>query len=228
MKKEELALARISHKTIGSKSEEELEALLTKLNKLPRIPDAYRVGNYLDLEEQRARFWPSHPRPFSIRSAEDFFWVFRCELLFTWGLYGPCCVWARATVERELQNMALSNEKVSKDFKHRILRTGRNPEFGDYITILGTSISDCAKDAAEKVKHNGDWVIHHRLDQIVGIDAKKWFEGWGIAERTSNEYAELVENRFYGEVFRFNKEEDMALVSMKNLYRFEASREEQR
>lgn len=200
----------------------EFEEILTKINSLPRIPDEFRAGNFLDLRRLLADVWPSRPEPLTIRSAWDLYWLFRCELLFVEGLYGPCCIWARATVEYELQELVLTSEKTSEGLKNRILRNGYNPKFDDYLKELGPALSAEAHKGASVVKENGDFIVHHRLDKIVGTDATEWLKYWGVPPTSSDAQGELLENRFYGKVFRFNHEEELALESMKSLYIFEA------
>ena len=101
------------------------------------------------------------------------------EQLFTSGFYGPCCVYARATLEYLLQEDCLAQETRSHAFDDVIKMVkdpGRNPRCKDMLELLVENrvwpIE--TKPLAAKIADNGDYVVHHRYDGI--------FSGKGLDE----------------------------------------------
>ena len=95
------------------------------------------------------------------------------ELLFREGFYGPSCVWARALLEYILQDdVILHAEKSPKllGLKQQIEKPGRNPGIEDMIKALMNARVWTVSDQPhfERIKDNGDWVIHHRYDMTTG------------------------------------------------------------
>jgi hypothetical protein len=200
----------------------EMQEILVKLNDLPSEPDELRVGNYLKLADLRKKNWPARPSPFTILNPIDLFWIHRCEVLFTQGEAGPCCVWARATVEWELQEQCLKSPKVSESFRNKILNPGKNPGLRDCMNELGDTICKSTKDACDRVAENGDAVVHHRLDRIAKIDLNTWLKQRGFSLPTLDVSRSGKDAREDAIAMRFIQEEEMANESMASLYVFEA------
>ena len=93
------------------------------------------------------------------------------EQLFTSGFYGPCCVYARATLEYLLQEDCLAQETRSHAFDDvvkKIKDPGRNPsikDMRDLLTENGVWPIETIP-LAVKIADNGDYVVHHRYDGI--------------------------------------------------------------
>lgn len=113
------------------------------------------------------------------RGPHEFSSYLSTEQLFTSGFYGPCCVYARATLEYLLQEDCLAQETRSHAFDDvikRITDPGRNPRIKEMLNLLienGVWPIEM-KSLASKIEDNGDYVIHHRFDGI--------FSGMGLDE----------------------------------------------
>ena len=85
--------------------------------------------------------------------------------LFVDAHYGPALGWARVALERLLQEESMR----FPDMKQQIEVEGRNPSISKMSAALALKdnwTSD-EKSAVTTVEMNGDWTVHHRLDQFA-------------------------------------------------------------
>jgi len=180
-------LLRRQFKEFSNKTDEELEAAEKELNNLARLSESVRVGNYMTLKKLRADVLPEKPNVLSFCNLGRVFqWLNACEWLFINGEYGPCCVWARATLEFWLQELCLSLNEVDDDIKERIKNEKRNPSISELIGKLKEIgiMSNEFYEHCEVIKENGDVVVHTRLDKLASKDKiKTKFEEWKASKK---------------------------------------------
>ncbi len=84
--------------------------------------------------------------------------------LFAEGFYGPTLTSARAALERLLQEESMQFPAL----KTRIESDQRNPSIKDMVKVLGPAHGwdHAMQSAVETIETNGDWTVHHRLDQF--------------------------------------------------------------
>lgn len=191
-----------------------------------RRPDFMQVGNLVELRSLRKICYPAKPEPFIPPYGENLFWLFCCESLFVEGHYGPCCIWARATIEFELQELCLLDPEVPEEFKAKI----RNPEkrgtpgIDACLNKLGDSLCSEGHNACDVIKNNGDYVVHHRLDKIMGVQSPEdLLREWGVSEKNINAPG-FKDKRPLMKAARYNRERIRAKESMKSLYEFDSRR----
>lgn len=166
-------LLRKWDKEFSNKTDEELEAAEKELNNLPGVSEAVRVRNYMRLKELRANVFPEYSNKILLRGTERHFqWLYTCEWLFINGKYGPCCVWARATLEFWLQELCLSLNEIDEKIKKQIKGPGLNPSITELVGEL-KKIGIMSKEFynhCDEIKKNGNVVVHIRLDELVSKD----------------------------------------------------------
>ena len=225
MRKELIEFLRVQRRIPNELTDDDLERLVTYLNDLPRLPDEFRIANLIELKELRKAHWPMKPEPFLMRSAGDFLWLWRCELFFVEGLSGPCCIWARAIVEYELQEMCISNPQLRKEFENeRTRKKGKNPGIDWCMNHLRDSLFPGADTCCATIANNGDFVVHHRLDGMkCDQSVQDMLIKFNLTKKIVNVPGFDIKRALL-KAARPEREEIMARESMKNLYEFESKR----
>jgi hypothetical protein len=183
-----------------------------------------RVRNKIDLDDLRKKWMVGDWRPGLHVTDIEHNRLHDCERMFIDCLYGPCCVWARATMEHILQIDCLSDPNVPEDFKNKIYK-GRNPSLEKMKKELKMALekgyhswSDEESDLCEIIANNGDYTVHIRLDKISGgKTAKDYLREWG---HSSEEIKTIQINE--QDFIEMNAKEEvrkMAIESMRCLYR---------
>ncbi len=221
MDKNDIKLIRVMFGLPESVTEADIEDVEIYLEECGTLgtPDMIRAANFMSLEEVRRVVLPQKPKPGMILGDDDILWLCRCERFFVDGLYGPCCLWARATLEYDLQEECLSSQRVSQKFKNRILDPkARNPSIDDYLQQLGITVSSPTFDACMLVKNNGNWVTHHRIDKLTGGDSLEiTLRETGLSEEFIKSLMRSGERELKKDL-RPNFERDRAIESMESLY----------
>jgi hypothetical protein len=214
MEKEENKLLREHCEIARGMKDEEIDKLDAYLKETPylRRPDFIRIENLIELKRLRKLHYPAQPEPFDPRSPMDVFWLFSCESLLVDGHYGPCCAWARATIEFCLQKRCLREERVKYDDKKKEMNGG-NPGVVACLKMLDYSKGEDVYDLCYEIKDAAGYVLHHRLEELVSDQA--------VADRFRNLIDEkgvgiLSEHKY---ALRYDFERDKAIESLKNLYR---------
>jgi hypothetical protein len=166
------------------------------------------------------------------RSPHEFSSYLSTEQLFTSGFYGPCCVYARATLECLLQEDCLAQETRSHAFDavvKRIKDPGRNPSVKDMLSLLtenGVWPIE-TKSLAVKIADNGDYVVHHRYDGIFsgkGLDELR-FVLPKVKARLDNDgiVIGMEQDGYYEkpsyEINRSTEERRLSLESLRSLFK---------
>lgn len=140
------------------------------------------IGNLIELEELKKEYKKLEERiekeGVNIQYTFSDRLLFLTENAFVEGYYEGCCMVARATLEKLLQEQCMRFE----EFKKQIEGEGRNPYLGDMMRKLEKkdNWSSGLRESAELVKNNGDWQAHHRLEKISqGRTAEDY--RWGVA-----------------------------------------------
>lgn len=151
-----------------------------------------------------------------------------CEELFVDGYYDACCVMSRSCAEYLLQDLCLellSPEETNKEREiiSEIINIGRNPGAKEMLHALGNRISEDEKKDFDVLFKNGDWVVHHRYDEMTG---KKMTDKYSMKMplfriNTATKQLEVtpVHERSTLEWNRPWEERRMALESLRSLYR---------
>jgi len=225
MKKELIEFLRVQRRIPDSLTDDDLERLVTYLNNMPRLPDEFRVAYLIELKALRKTHWPTKPEPFMMRSAGDFLWLLRCELFFVEGLSGPCCIWARAIVEYELQEMCISSPQLREEFENEKKRLkGKNPGIDWCLNQLRDSLFPGADICCETIAKNGDFVVHHRLDGMkCDQRVQELLREFNLTDKIAKVPGFDIERALLKAV-RPEREEIMARESMESLYEFESRR----
>jgi hypothetical protein len=215
MEKKEITLLREHCEIARGMKDEEINKLDAYLKETPylRRPDFIRVGNLIELKRLRKLHYPARPEPFDPRNPMDVFWLFCCESLFVDGYYGPCCAWARATIEFYLQKRCLKEEPVKWEDEKKKKKNGENPGVGDCLKILGYQKGGGVYRLCRDIKNAAGYVLHHRSEKLVSDQA--------VADKFRNVINEkgiriLSERK---DTLRYDFERDKAIESLKNLYR---------
>ena len=154
------------------------------------------------------------------------------EQLFTSGFYGPCCVYARATLEYLLQEDCLAQETHSHAFDNvikQIKDPGWNPSIKDMRNLLTKNDVWPIETIplAVKISDNGDYVVHHRYDGIFsgkGLDELRYVlprvkarlgnDGIVIGMEQDGYYEKLSY-----EINRSTEERRLSLESLRSLFK---------
>lgn len=199
----------------------EAEAYLKECEEL-NTPGWIRTANFMRLEEIRKPLLPNNPKPGMVCDDDEIPWLCWCERFFVDCLFGPCCLWARATLEHDLIEKCLSSSGVPQEFKNRILDSdAQNPSIHECLKQLGIATSSELFKASMVIKDNGNWVTHHRIDRLTGREPEVLFREIGKSE----EFIEALMRsgkREMGVEYRQGFERYRATESMKSLYLFKA------
>lgn len=222
MEKEWIAIARVACKLPETVTDEEFNLREAELRKSPHTIDSIRVANFIELRTLKQSSIPECPQMGLFPSGYDLLWQGRCERMFIEGFYGPCCVWARATVELLLQEMCLLDPGASVRFRGWVRRhKGKNPGIDECMGWIVESFSSDDCRACATIKDNGDWVAHNRIDKISGDESlEDVLRGWGVSEEHLNRPGFKTQERLLRIANRHDKERGLALSSMKALYSF--------
>jgi hypothetical protein len=182
-----------------------------------------QVGNLVELRELRKAHYPARPEPFSDPYGQNIFWLFCCELLFVEGHYGPCCAWARATVEYVLYELCEFDSRVSPYIKDFIHSCGPNPGIDRCLKELrkvgAISCDDCA--TCKTIAENGDYVVHHRLDMILKQrGTKRLLIEMGVKKKDLSKKGFKEHEDMIRKALRPTYERKLAKESVELLYRF--------
>jgi len=186
------------------------DAYLTKASYL-RPPNFIRVQNLVELRRLRATHYPAQPEPLDPRTW-DIFWLFRCELLFLEGHYGPCCAWARATIEFYLQKRCLKEASIAYS-QAKIGRNGRNPGASACLRILSYHKGEEVDNLCLDIENAAGYVLHHRLDELVGD------------QTVADKFRDSIDKKGIGillehkDALRYDFERDKAMESLEKLYK---------
>ena len=221
MDTDEIKLMRILFELPESVTEADVEDIETYLEECATLstPGMIRTANFIFLEMIRSPLLPGKPKPGMSFNDDDILWLCRCERFFVDGLYGPCCLWARATLEYDLQENCLSSSRVPQKFKDRILDPkAKNPSIDECLQQLGLSASSSVYDACMLIKNNGNWVTHHRIDMLTGGDSLEiLFKEIGLSKEFIESLLRCGE-REVKKSLRPGFERDRSIESMKCLY----------
>jgi hypothetical protein len=200
-------------------TEEEFDRYLGKL-KFMVVPDEVRVVNLIELEALRKEFFPSMLRLGAFPSGFDFVWKGGCERLFIDQMYGTCCVWTRAMLERELYEICLSSKEVAPAFKQEIL-SDHTPGIKRAKEALSDALTPNDDLAIGTIQTNGDWIVHRNLRKIVGgKEHKEMLREFGVADENLDNPGFKAAGRVIIATYALLKERDMAKSSVKALYGF--------
>jgi len=221
MDEDEIKVMRALFELPDSVTEADIEDVETYLEEYGTLstPGMIRVANFLSLEVVRRDVLPRRPKPGMIFDEDDILWLCRCERFFVDGLYGPCCLWARATLEYDLQEACLSSSRVPQQFKDRILEPkAKNPRIDECLQQLGVPVSSPVFDACILIRNNGNWVTHHRIDMLAGDESlETLFKEIGLSEEFIESHLRSGE-REVKKSLRPGFERDRSIESMKCLY----------
>ena len=221
MEKKWIEHIRCHYEIPASMTDEDIGQIEDSLKDLPQYSAPIRVANFIELTELRKSFFPTKPLLGIFPTGFDTRWQGLCERLFLEGYYGPCCIWVRATVELMLQELCLLNPNVDREFKERIRGPGQNPGIGSCLSKLGGALSEEDQRCCQAIANRGDWVVHHRLDEIMGgRTLKGLLRGWGVAEKNLDAPGFKDSERQIMQANRINQERTMAKESMEQLYGF--------
>jgi hypothetical protein len=126
------------------------------------------MGNYLEWRELCKQYRISvNPMWIPVFSLDSFSGRYFGETVFLFvdAHYGPVLAWARVTLERLLQEESMR----FPDLKRQIEVEGRNPSIGKMSETLASADQWTAdeKKAVTSIETNGDWTVHHRIDQFA-------------------------------------------------------------
>jgi len=126
------------------------------------------TGNYLEWRELCKQYRINvNPMWIPVFSLDSFSGRYFGEtvLLFVDANYGPVLAWARVTLERLLQEESIR----FPDLKRQIEIEGRNPSIRRMSETLAPADQWTAdeKQAVTSIETNGDWTVHHRIDQFA-------------------------------------------------------------
>ena len=229
MEKEEIKRIRDHCKIARDMKDEEINRLDAYLRdtKYLRRDSEIQVANLIELRNLRHTHFKSKPEPFSDPYGQNVFWLFCCESLFVEGHYGPCCAWARATVEYILYELCQFDPRVPNEFKEEIFQCGENPGIDSCLRKLREvgSISCEACTDCRTIAQNGDCVVHHRLGEILrGRGMRRLLRELGVKEKDLGKEGFKKHDKTRDDVIRKalrpGYERDMAKESMRLLYRF--------
>jgi hypothetical protein len=226
MEKEEIKLLRDNCEIARGMKDEEIDKLDAYLKETPylRRPNFIRIENLIELKRLRRLHYPAQPEPFDPRNPMDVFWLFCCESLFVDGHYGPCCVWARATIENRLYELCLLDKKSRAEFiveKDRL--KGKNPGIEWCLSKLGYPKDGEVYGLCMEIKNNGNYVVHHRLELLMsGQSIEEGCRKLGFSEKAIG--VVLQDEDLFKKANRYNWERDKAIESMSKLYEFESKR----
>lgn len=206
-------------------TDDEIRGLESFLRDTPYLHLAVpeQVANLVELGELRRAYYPAKPEPFTDPYGQNIFWLYCCELLFVAGHYGPCCAWARATVEYVLYELCECDSRVSPEIKDVIRSCGPNPGIDCCLKELrkvgAITCDDCA--ICKTIADNGGYVLHHRLDMILKQKGTKRLliemgvEKKNLSKKGFEEHEDLIRK-----ASRPTYGRKLAKESMKLLYRF--------
>jgi len=151
-------------------TDEEIAKAAEKIKELDKKRHEMRVGNYLTWagisERYRAkRAIAENASPGRAPAGFADRYLTEASELFIEGFYGPTLTWARAALERLLQEQCMR----FPDLKGQIEAEMRNPSIKEMIKALSQADSWDAQthSAVDTIETNGDWAVHHRLDQYA-------------------------------------------------------------
>lgn len=151
-----------------------------------------------------------------------------CEELFVDGYYDACCVMSRSCAEYVLQDLSLEllNPDGTKDEQaviSKIISLGRNPGANEMLQVLGDRLSEDERKDIDVLFKNGDWVVHHRYDEMTGKQMAEKYSMKMPLFRINPETKKLdvvpMHERSTLEWNRPWEERRMALESLRALYR---------
>lgn len=214
MEEVEVRLLRDHCKTARDMKDEEINRLDVYLQEASylRPSNFIRIGNLIELRRLRATHYPAQPEPLDPRTW-DVFWLFRCELLLLDGHYGPCCAWARATLDYYLQKRCLREKGDQYARAKEEDRHGWNPSVSKCLEILGYPKGEKVDKICDDIKNAGDYVLHHRLELLVSDQA------------VDNKYQDSFDEKQIGilkehkDDLRPTFERDKAIESLEKLYK---------
>jgi len=217
----EIQLARLAFEIPDTISDDEIldsEAYLRKSGAF-NTPDFVRVANFILLKSIREEHLPDEATPGQYHDDDDLLWLCRCERLFVDGLYGASCLWARTTLEHDLQRLCLSKSDIPIQFKERISDPDqRNPSIGECLNQLGIDESSDLHSVCDIIRENGNWVTHHRIDSLAdGFRLEDHFAEMGL----SKEFVDAVlakGERDFREKYRTGFERERAIESLRGIY----------
>lgn len=190
----------------------------TSLSILRSRPDLFRmpelmIRDMLKLRELRTMHYPSKPEIFSEVHGRYHYWLYESEILFLRGHYGPCCAWARATIEYHLRKKCESDlAALVKTEEWVKSHGGRSPGVWEYLDALGLGKGDTNFDLCMGISGRAAEVLHHKLDKLVSDN--------GIEEKyghLSSQALEIIRSADK-DVLRYDFEKDKASQSLSALY----------
>jgi hypothetical protein len=221
MKREWIDFIRKGFGIPTSITDDEINEFENRLKSLPHTSEEIRVANLIDLVQLRKRYFADMPQLGIFPSGFDLLWQGCCERMFLEGQYGPCCVWARATLQLVLHEMCLFDKYVKPEFKGQIRHSDRTPGIGECTKALGSAWTSEDEMARKTIEDNGDAVVHHNLDQIAGRKKlEEILRGWGVADENLDAPGFKANERLLLMAYRPEREREMAKSSLEALYGF--------
>jgi len=214
MNPQQIAKLRQTYNMSGDWTDEEIEWAHKYLKDTPYLlrPNGILVKNLLQLKSIRTAQYPSEPKVLSLPYGFDSFWLFESEVLFLYGHYGPCCAWARATIEFYLQKRCLKEESVQYA-KARKDRKGENPGVSACLRMLDYHKGEEVDMLCLDIKDAAGYVLHHRLEELVSDQA------------VVDKFRDLIVEKGIGilleqkDTLRYDFERDKAIESLEKLYK---------
>jgi len=126
------------------------------------------TGNYLEWRELCKQYRINvNPMWIPVFSLDSFSGRYFGETVFLFvdAHYGPVLAWARVTLERLLQEESMR----FPDLKRLIEAEGRNPSISKMSETLASEDqwTTDERQAVTSIETNGDWTVHHRIDQFA-------------------------------------------------------------
>jgi hypothetical protein len=234
MRAEEIKIVRRLFKLTEGMSDQEILGYEKTLDDMPRTGSITRVGNFIEKLELRKKWMVGNWDPSLPYTDTEHAWLRVCEELFIEGDYGPCCVWARATMEHILQEDCLANPNVPEAFKKRIRGPSDkdpNPNLGELKEKLsaGGALTNADSEAIRVLAKNGKGSAHHRWDIITADRSiEDHLRDFGVDEENIHLPAFKESEGVLIKEIRFRGERRMAVESLRELYRIFSSRRQPR
>lgn len=151
-----------------------------------------------------------------------------CEDLFVDGYYDACCVMSRSCAEYLLQDLCLEllspdGMKEERETISKIINLGKNPWAKEMMNVLGDRLTAEDKADLDVIFNNGDWVVHHRYDEMTGRKMAEKYEQkmplFRINKATGMLEVVPDHEKATLEWYRPMEERRMAHESLRSLYR---------
>lgn len=165
----DLAWIRKEFQLTAAMTDHEIERAATFLKTRSDKDLGIMTGNYVEWSElsRMYRIDVADGTRVPVYSLESFSGLYFAQTvwLFVDAYYGPALAWARATLERLLQEESVRFPEL----KSQIEVEGRNPSIKKMSEALAVEDRWTSEEsgAVVTIETNGDWTVHHRIDQFA-------------------------------------------------------------